>query len=787
MRLLQGYGISLRVQRNTAGKVSESTQSRSLSNQKRADRAQKEIMDQLRKNEDNYDELQNRFDKLDEKVDRVEKYLSEITRVVQFINKTEDAPDTKPTAQVLKYDIPQPPNQQLPPPPPPAPAFSSPAQTRPELNLSHLNILDPNSIEETPYGVSIHVDHTVAVHRLLNWRSVRELLEGKAPNENYVMDNEEKKGLLRVYGKGQGMDTYDGAQSGSPSSPASTVSGEDSSRSPSNASADDATWGDDLGYPNIVDGKFFYHEKDHLGGLTTQGTLKLDRATMNELLDGFLSNIHILHPFLDRGRLKRMVDKVCRNCNPADPPYDSKSYFASHSISYPHHSRPLKRKHSGGDSPGESSGTPTTSSRLSNSPRPSRRISTVIVLLVMALGKMCLHTDPLPGFASDAPTDATGLMQSNSPRSHILSPGTNVQSPISASEMRGVSGSSRGSASDIPNLKRMRKGDRNIDVIPGLAYFAKATDILGALQGNDLPYVQANLLAAIYVAQMGCVIESWTWIHHACRVCGFLVRDPSFDRERDKTRVDLIRFAYLTCLQLESDILAELDLRPSGLQNIDPQNKISLPKDVVEDASEIAPKDNQKDVIIVYYSYQLSLRKLMNDWQRFLYPPGGSEAFERIFRPEDDKFSMTDRNACEQILTGLRNLIQQNPQVAWEDTDDPASDINAARLRGKYYGAKYIVHRPFLYYALHHLNGRDLTPEVMRQFKEYERNPQNFKLEDQPPTDASREEKSTWVVLQMLISSKQCVSAAKCSTVAFDGVLKTKRLIVTNIFGTAHA
>ena len=78
-----------------------------------------------------------------------------------------------------------------------------------------------------------------------------------------------------------------------------------------------------------------------------------------------------------------------------------------------------------------------------------------------------------------------------------------------------------------------RRGDRNIDVIPGLGYFAKALEILGTLPGNDLQYVQATLLAGIYTAQLACVIESWTWIQQACIACYFLVVDPTFAMEKD--------------------------------------------------------------------------------------------------------------------------------------------------------------------------------------------------------------------------------------------------------------
>jgi len=66
---------------------------------------------------------------------------------------------------------------------------------------------------------------------------------------------------------------------------------------------------------------------------------------------------------------------------------------------------------------------------------------------------------------------------------------------------------------------------RNIDILPGLAYYAYATDILGNLYGgNELAHAQAFLLAGLYMGQYARVLESWSWISSACRVCHILVK-----------------------------------------------------------------------------------------------------------------------------------------------------------------------------------------------------------------------------------------------------------------------
>ena len=747
----------------------------------RADRAQREIMDALKKTDDicmdalkrtddNYLNMRDDFSRLSDKVDKVESYLKSLNTIAAFIDGLR-APENKALVERL---------------------------VEAELNASLLDSTDTNSTSHTHEEVALQrvhstenpemmhrnpvltAGHTVMAHRLLHWRSIKELLAGKSLEDDYVMAFEERKGILRLYGKGQGKDSYDGAVSGTASSPASSASDEMGPRSPHDLASQDSCWGDlSLGLPNIVDGKFFQNEKHHLGGLTRDGDLQLDKNAMYSLMESYLSNIHILHPILDRIRLRRMVEKVWRDYNPVEATANKSPFLPN--APYQRGGHTMKRKYSiGGTSPEDKKGaTITNGVHSSTSSQLPRRTSTVIVLLVMALGKICQYKDPLPGFAPVFEGSSSSTVQT-------MSPITNSSSPLIPSELRGITGLRAGQGFATFNAKGMRKGDRNVDVVPGLAYFATATSILGTLQGNDLAFAQAYLLAALYTAQLACVLESWTWITNACRVCCFLVRDPSFSREKDMKRVDLTRFVYLASLQLESDILAEFDLQPSVLQDIDPDGKIGVPYGVVEDAIDIE-FTSQPDDILLYYTYQLSLRKCMNDWQRHLYPPSRGDNEINVDIKGKGNYSIDDRNHCEQTLTKLRDMMQKHPELSWEETEEPSNYINAARLRGKYYGAKYFIHRPFLRYALHTFTEANLNPRVMERYLEFAKDPSSHKLEKMAPTDLSKDDLNDWWSLQFLISCHLCVEAAKKSTTAFDGVLKEQRLMITNLFGTAHA
>ena len=706
----------------------------------------------------------------------------------------------------------------------PSPMGSPRAQVQ-EANFFHGN--EDHTTCELIAG-SLHVEHSTGAHNLFRWSAIRNLLEGRLLNENFVMQHEMSKGLLRLYGRGQGIDTWDGASSAGPGSPASTHSEESTTagRTARGSTPPDA-WGTSIGRPNhLLEGTKFVADKvDHPGGLNPDGTLKLDKETMARLELSYLENMHILHPFLEKTRLRRMIERVHTRASQSTTAVGgagntgalSRSPRLLHNpagLTGAARNNPLKRKLSNEEAAQElgppGSGGPAAvggAIRFVGEAQPlERRVSTAIVLLVLALGRICEHTEALPGPVSETPRErataapvSAGLANpSRSPdySSSAMSPAT-ASSPVAMVEGRAGSLSYRGSGSEGSAGPGKRAGDRNVDRIPGLAYFAKAVEILGGLQGNDLPHVQANLLAALYTSQMACVLESWTWIQHACRACHFLVRDPTFKGIRPARR-ELIQFAYWTCHQLEGDILAELDLWPSGIaqvgegppqkaaganankdQNQNSEPSISYPP--IQRKPPLQPLSDADQLVRLYYSNQIYLRNSLNQYQSLLYP---SQLYEG-----DARFSFVKRAACDDTLATWRARL--GPELAWSDAAPPPGDINRARLRAKYYGAKYIIHRPFLYLALEYYGDlgferADVREPVRERFRAFERDRDRFEL-----VSSLNEFEGTAFVheraFQVLMSCRICIDAAMRSTEAFDGIWPGRRLVVTNIFGTAHA
>jgi hypothetical protein len=66
--------------------------------------------------------------------------------------------------------------------------------------------------------------------------------------------------------------------------------------------------------------------------------------------------------------------------------------------------------------------------------------------------------------------------------------------------------------------------ERNIDILPGMVYYAYATDMLGKQQGGTtVGHAQGMLLAALYTGEFARVLENWSWINNAYRVAVVLI------------------------------------------------------------------------------------------------------------------------------------------------------------------------------------------------------------------------------------------------------------------------
>jgi hypothetical protein len=175
------------------------------------------------------------------------------------------------------------------------------------------------------------------------------------------------------------------------------------------------------------------------------------------------------------------------------------------------------------------------------------------------------------------------------------------------------------------------------------------------------------------------------------------------------------------------------------------------------------------DNVLIYYSAQLFLRRRLDRVHQGLY----GEAL--LCQPLE--FVQDELQGHEDILQAWRMALPE--MLKWEDDDPAPADILAARLRAKYWGARYIINRPFLDYALHvmpHIRGgRSVEAAAVDR---------HGNIRDEADVHLFKAIR-LFGDDRILEAARRCVDAAMYSTVAFDNV--PGRIIVTNIHGTAHA
>lgn len=409
---------------------------------------------------------------------------------------------------------------------------AQPATPADSVTTTHTQL--PSDVAHPKQRTGLQADHRTPAHRLfVEWQSMEKFCDGVPFIENlrsegksidqYPMHLEQDRGILRVWGVGEGNDLSGGAYG------AASPGNYNHSDSPSPASTKEGLWGcppADYPSPSVINGDF--GRRDHVGGLGPDGKPDFRSSTLWQLLDSYLDNIHNLHPFLNPAKLRKKMTKFELDYSP-----DRRTSTMSPSAIPERLNGGIKRKRS-------SSGVADDLARISI----KRSITNCVILFVLALGKVCSYKDKLPHPHSDKASSNNGAWDfHDSPRS------TNMSFGSDTSDHR----------------------PRNIDILPGMAYYSYATDILGNHGGgNTIDHAQAHLLAALYLGQFGRVLESWSLTHTACRICLVLVRaegkklhrpaeiqsvsaatqESSWTTE-ERLRINLIKCVYWTCLQME--------------------------------------------------------------------------------------------------------------------------------------------------------------------------------------------------------------------------------------------
>ncbi|CAI7640529.1 unnamed protein product [Penicillium glandicola] len=759
------------------------------------------VLDRLSQLDNRMDERENR---MDERFEKFQKQLQE-----QLLRNLGNMGQQPPQ-----------PVQERPILPPPVIKQDPPLKTEmPQTQASTPNVLDPGSQDSSKFGqaigpmdprledqkeaegeLSIPVEHTTAAHKLLMWPSIKRLLHPALYDEDYVMRLEEERGLISIYGQGEISYTADDSE-------LPMGNGANGSNGSNGSNHKPKPEADGAGLDADVDIDEFGH-------------LKLDSATARRYYLSYLKHMFKLHPFLMESELNFKVDSFIRcYCRPDTSPSSASNYTRLPRDGPP----PAKRRRSNENLGVRGAYTETISNPLR--PRVGKNIDNALIMLCLALGAICEARAPLPGPIMDQkidylsqtipsplppftrPPTLNGTYVTNG----VLSPANSDSAAMQISHSHSLYSLPMQLSQSFPTvpskpLKGLSRRDvtatrdeqgntKNYQAIPGLTLYGYATSILGNLQGgNELEHVQCGLLAGLYAGQLAHPFQSHSWISQASRACQVLVRTKRYERLEEGATQDLYNFAYWTCLQLESDLLAELDIPASGISRS--EGRMAIPKGKW---TIILPNDlnAHNTMMMLFYSAQIHLRKVLNRVHTDLY---------KVEKQGQTRWSSTVQEALSLNLDLWRKSLPQSMQ--WEETDPPANEINAARMRAKYYGARYIIHRPLLYHALHYghtgarigpvgqslvdsptstqlspsmLHSASRAPNMARMSSDMGSMPAAVSTDWQPPKVRLHE-----LPKKLKTACDICISSAIKSTEAFDGV-GGHRLVVTNIFGTAHA
>ena len=387
------------------------------------------------------------------------------------------------------------------------------------------NMEDETEAEPGPHvrpGIpAIPLNHTTLAALLLKWRSVESLVRRYLDAENvkfvdeFPIRQEERRGLLRVWGRGEGLDSSRSDREALHDLGMMEVQ-DDYSDAGAPSPAD--CWGGISGSPGPGDGK-----------ATVIGvqTLDFSDASVWKYVKSYQDNIQNMHPLIIPMELNAMVrlflDGVKESVSKQGKGAAIAKFVSASSMSATPVETGGKRKRSpvpdGIDIP----------SPISKPGKPTfqRSINNALVLLVLALGKICLVKDKkIPDVVpASEPSHGSPLVRNGVPASPIQGSPPSYGSHSQASSLPSPKESMERSASSRrasfqgggpPSVKVGTSLKRNLDVIPGLDYFAYATDILGGqLAGTSLRHIHAYILAGLYHGQLGRVMESYAYIKEA--------------------------------------------------------------------------------------------------------------------------------------------------------------------------------------------------------------------------------------------------------------------------------
>ncbi len=378
----------------------------------------------------------------------------------------------------------------------------------------------------TPKEPAIPIHHTTLAGLLLNWAPIKQLTRhhvervGIRHVNEFPISQEQNRGQLIVYGRGEA--SHPSRQPKEAPDHGQLDIADDSSDMASPSPA--ADWGH-------VGGLSPAEQVEYRGGvLAFDGNPDYTESKVWMYVESFKENILNMHPIIQpkvlQDWVRHFLDSLPRVQPKTSKPQASKTAFA---VRAPVETTGSKRKRSPGP---EHDGSTTTGPVRAG--KPDRSIHSALVLTILALGKICLYRDNVPDalhhseqVLHGSPFSRNGVppspMQGSPPSHSTHSQSSGLASP---KEPERLPPSRRSSIHGQGGVRHGYDLKKNYEVVPGLEYFAVATDILGNHIGsyNNMKNVYANIFAGLYHGQLARPLESFAFIHAAGHKLQVLMR-----------------------------------------------------------------------------------------------------------------------------------------------------------------------------------------------------------------------------------------------------------------------
>nr|POE79322.1 hypothetical protein CFP56_07387 [Quercus suber] len=264
-----------------------------------------------------------------------------------------------------------------------------------------------------------------------------------------------------------------------------------------------------------------------------------------------------------------------------------------------------------------------------------------------------------------------------------------------------------------------------VDEPPGLALFNEARRRLGFIATQStLENVQIMLLQAIYYQSMARHLDFWRSTVSASMVCQVLIRCQPFDWSSKGG--DLIKRAYWVCILTEDLYHLDLDLPQSGIQSM--EDEVPLPYFHAENepGESSSSLSEERSHFQYHFLAMIALRRLISRIHDAVHKSTASQAesnedyggppipvIREMARQLDSWRALLPRplqwNDAEKFNFPSLDPNSRQPNDSLFTIDQGAVpighqynlDIVTAQLRTRFYYARFMMYRPFVYKALH--------------------------------------------------------------------------------------